>query len=199
MRREFNTFVDLYHGPSTATPGVLRVSNVHCRIVPDECFQEPTNPLHLSEAYITMDSVEPIGPQWTETAPGIWEVDLGKADDITLHDGGVMLWSVVRVELRTWMEGADYWRAHVAPWAEIPAGCESYFWNGIQMMRVGPLRWEDSGPETILTTDGLGTWELTDVADDLHYTVDLWDGEGCMTFTQVEDQEVTIEVCCGDA
>jgi len=199
MRAEFNNSVDLYWGDTTASPGVLRESAVPCRIVPDEAFVDAVEPLSESEAYITMEEVEPMGPSWTETSPGIWEVDLGKGDGVTLHEAGIILWNVVRVERRTWPDGTNYWRAHVAPVVVEPIGCDSYGTSpwGIFLFRTSDSTWGDA--ETVLLTDGEGNWELTDVSDDLHYTVSGWDGHGTITLTQVENPEITVDLTCGDA
>jgi len=199
MRADFDNVVDLYWGETTATPGVLRESAVPCRIVPDEAFVDTVEPLSLSEAYITMAEVEPMGPSWTETSPGIWEVDLGKGDGVTLHEAGLILWNVVRVERRTWADGTDYWRAHVAPVVESPIGCEGYGTSpwGLFLFRTSDATWGDA--ETSLITDGDGNWELVDVGDDIHYTLSEWDGHGTGTFTRVDDPEETVDVICSES
>jgi len=178
MRQPFNNAIDLYNGPSTGSPGTIRVSNVPCRIVPDAAFREVSNPLDASEAYITMDEAEPFGPTWTEGDIGIWEVDIGKGDEVAIHGAMIKLWSVVRVELRQWEDGTDYWRAHVAPIRACPElGCEEYLLVGIGavLSRVSDNEWEGAG--WTLSREG-DAWFLQPIGSETVWTTELWIGCG---------------------
>lgn len=185
MRAPFDRLIDLFYGPNTATPGDLKHHNVLCRVVPDLAFREQEAPLSKSVSYITCEDVLPAGPGVTQTSDYVYNYDFGKADAVSLTPGTDPLFTVVRVELRTWNTGVGYWRAHIAPTLDVlPSVCsgeygERYRMNNgigliVDMDRIGPTTWvygpytltaEFYGPPVIECgsywrfTDGIHNWD----------------------------------------
>lgn len=152
MRAPFDRLVNLYYGPDTATPGVLRHGEVPARLVPDEAFTDTADPLSLSSAYLTMDAFEPLGPDTTPTVLQQWTYDYGVGDQVALTPGADITHQVVRVELRSWPTGSSYWRAHIAPLLdELPSVCSVDYWDHYHfnapdygnyvVERIGPTTW----------------------------------------------------------
>lgn len=199
MRAPFDREIDLYWGPTTATPYAVYELNVPARLVHDVCFVDTETPMMNSVAYFTMDMVEPRGPEMTKTGDWLWDWDLGDACLVASVAGGEIDYIIVRVESRTWPTGEPYWRAHVVPYEEPVVGCEEYWLSAWSLLftRSGPMSW-GTNPYP-MTTDGDGNWLIFDMEDDLHWVTSGWDGHGSATFHKVEDPAQTVDVQCVDA
>lgn len=198
MRAPFNNWVDLYFGPGTATPGVLKSASAECRLVPDVAFVDVVMPYQASLSYMTITVTEPSGPEWTEVTPGHWEVDFSKADRVAL--GGELQWMIQRVELRTWIDGTPYWRAYLGPIDpptedECPCpyyGCDEL---GIFVTRETSTHWEGAG--ATLEFDGTENWTLVTALPEGHmYTAGPWDGCGSFEFINAVPTDHPVIVEC---
>jgi len=160
MRAPFDRFIDLYFGPDTTTPGAPKAVGVPARLVPDEAFIDVEDPLSLSELYLTMDEVEPAGATTVNTELQKWTFDFGQGDLVALTEGGEITHQVLRVEVRSWETGENYWRAHICPLLdELPSECsteyaEEWWLYRLGVFVAGPLI--RSGPKTWF----LGDWTL---------------------------------------
>lgn len=178
MRAPFNIEVDLYHGRGTPSPCTLRVANVPARIVPDVAFVDAPNPLLVSVSYMTLDLVPPVGPSWVEAAPGVWAVDINKGDLVAVPAGGDLLYSVARVETRSWPTGSPYWRAHLIPALLCTGDCPCFSYSvpelGLLLIRDTPTHW--TGPDCELTHSG-SDWTLVTWPDGHQWAAPTgWDG-----------------------
>jgi len=120
MRASFDRLTDWYNGPGTGSPGTIRIPAAPSRLVYDGPFTDTSTPLSNGNYYITIDVDEPYGPTWTLDAGHSYIVDFDQADRVALTEGGPITHYVQRVEIRTWPEGANYWRAHIAPLDPLP-------------------------------------------------------------------------------
>ena len=197
MRADFDRFIDLYFGPNTGTPGVLRAGMVPARLVPDEAFVDTMTPLIDSVEYLTMDLLEPTGP--TSVGIGHWRytTDYGACDRVALISGDPVTHQVVRVEARSWPEGANYWRAHITPLFEPGASpcaltySEQYkitstTYGVIIVNRTGPTTWTD-GTVTLEAEVAffnpctcLGHWSVTGHGGSI---ASEWNGQGTKTIS----------------
>lgn len=113
MRAPFNTFVTLYDGPGTMTPGFPRVVDMPARLVSDPLFRDVAYPLHQAVTYFTCDAFEPRGAPVVDMGGGDFTWQYAKADRAEFAVLPGSIWTVARVELCTGPEQAPYWRGHL--------------------------------------------------------------------------------------
>lgn len=190
MRAHFDRFVDIWFGPDTLTPYLLRHSELACRIVPNIAFQDEEDPLDLSRSYLTCEDYNPVGARTLWTGSQNWDYGYGHGDLVSVVHGAPITHQVVRVEIRTWLTGGSYFRAHLAPLFDVtPSACSAsyttnYRWGlggpGLNIVtQIGPTTWVD-GPWT-LQAEATGTifpgcnsiWVLS---NGIHTWRDTWDG-----------------------
>jgi len=199
MRAPFDRAIDLYDGVGTATPYAVYAAAVPARLVPDVAFVDVFAPLSDSVAYVTMDAIQPVGAEVTMVSDGVYTYDYTKANRLASVSGGGVDYIVLRVESRTWSDGTNYWRAHIAPYAACKDGwCPQYSIDdlAILMPMVAPNSWQTS-PWGLSQTSP-GHWALTNVAlfDSWTNTV-LWDGCGSMLFSG-SSQGYDLTITCDD-
>lgn len=184
MRAPFNELATFYWGISQATPLAVRVDNVPVRVVRDIAFVDRDVPLDLSRAYLTVDSIIPIGPDVTLTAAGIYAVDYTKADRVGLPAGSPPEYVVGRVELRTWPVGPNYDRLHIFPASDCKNGtCPRYSVDlgGPILSMTAPLTWESGAWSLTLSLPD--TWTLIVPGGAFPQFAFGWDGCGDFLFT----------------
>lgn len=193
MKAPRNDTATVYAGPLTGSPGAIRASGIGCRLVADLVFREIDTPYEHVVAYLTIEASEgvvPAGPRWTEIESGEWRAEWGYADRVVLDSLEEVTWIVARVEDAVPTIGPAYSRIHLSllEYLDEPGGggggggvgADLYYASpwGVLLWRSGLWEWSDAGGDTILTTDGAGSWECVDVADDIHYSTETWDGAG---------------------
>lgn len=113
-RAPFNQTCDLIWGPGTATPGVVRMPMVQCRVVLQGEITSTAFPMNMRVAWITMDRIEPNGPYVTSVVPGgPTTFDYTQSDVVAIPSGGAPVYCIVDVEHVVPFGGPNYWRASV--------------------------------------------------------------------------------------
>lgn len=108
MRGPFNTTVDVFCGPGSPTPGVLR-GTFNCRLVPaDGIFLVGVNS-PPRWGWVTLEGLMPTG---CFSAPEL-AMDQTLADLIAIPSGTTPQWYVLFSEEVFWRSQRIYWRANL--------------------------------------------------------------------------------------
>lgn len=165
MRAPFDRLIDLYYGPDTNDPLVLRMADVPARFVIEDAFFDRGDPFTQVVGYLTMDAIEPSAPEVTDQFGLDYTIAFGTGDFVALAPGAPVTHQVLRAELRTWQTGENYYRAHVAPLLTVaPSECSYEYaqqyrcWDQYTrdfiVNRIGPVTWTYN--EWTLSAETLG-------------------------------------------
>lgn len=108
MRLPFNTTCDLYYGPSSATPGMLR-GTFPCRYVVEDAIFTVGSGVPNIPAYMTIDAVMPTG---AFTIPELG-LDPGLSDQVSIPSGTSPKFWVIYTDQILWKWHTPYYRAYL--------------------------------------------------------------------------------------
>lgn len=110
MRSAFNTTADLFYGPGTASPGVLKGSCAARLVMVDGIFLVGNGgPFRV--AWLTLNSLVPVGP-WSH--PNFF-FDPTLADQIAVPSGSPVRWWNLFTDNVIWHGHTPYYRANLSP------------------------------------------------------------------------------------
>ncbi len=119
-RLAFNTSADIYFGPGTATPGVLKAT-VACRLVIEDGIFLAGVGAPLRVAYLTHDG----GAMDDSFVHAYFAADARLADQVAIPSGGAVGWWILFEEEIIWRTQPAYWRSNLVqlPLPDPPPPC----------------------------------------------------------------------------
>lgn len=122
MRGSFNNTYDVYYGQtSTAgTPGTSYLVDQPCRVVAQTEIEQVEFPMSLSNSWVTYGGPQFNMPNSVRSHGQVYSVDYGSADVLAIPSGSMPVWTVLRAESLTPIEGFPYLRVLICRTASIP-------------------------------------------------------------------------------